>query len=284
MANIIDRVKSALDPEISAALDTAQAASKLEAELSAKQTQFLAQLAKTEEARDRASLPDDMGGNAKEYERLEREVARLEAERKKNLAAIREAGRRRVEAEVILRKQRAADDIKNAKKFGKQRQEAVEQIVKGIAEAVAGWKKHHELNDRLLIWRPELATIAGGLMLRRDEVRQIIELELSRISSPALLDGKACPVFPGGKAMVLAGNPEKFKPLIEAAQEANSYLARKVEGLSSNPAPAPAPVVAPKPNAPAIDPDDKLLATTQPAGPTVSADQIMATLGRRRMG
>lgn len=286
MAAIIDKLKNALDPEVAAALDTAQGATKLVADLEAKQVQMRAALAKTEEERDKAALPADMGGDDAKYQKLDKEAQRLDAELKRNLAAIREAGRRKVEAEALLRKQRAGADLKNARKFGRQRQEAMDEIAAGLAQAVRGWQRHHELNERILIWRPELAMNAGGLLLRKDEIRMAVEMELSRISSPPPLDAKAPPIFPGGRAMILAGNPTKFKPLPDVAKEANDYLARKVEQLAA-PQPAAAPQSEPSKAAPAVDPDDGLLTTTQPtdapAQPKFTAAQVMASLGRREL-
>lgn len=283
MANIIDKLKSALPDDINAALDTVQAAAKLEGDLTAKQTQMRAALAKVEEARDRAALPDDMGGNAKEYDRLDKEAGRLETELKKNLAAIREAGRRRVEAEASLRKQRAADDIKNAKKFGKNIIEANEQIVAGLAQAVAGWQKLHANAERIALWRPELTEKAGGLLIRRDEIRHAVEAEVYRISAPPPLDAAAKPIFPGGHVMLLGGNPSKLKTLIDVAKDAAEYLVRRVEGLTTSPAPAPA-ATAPQPAKAERDPDGLDDAPpVQPSGPTVNAAQVMATIGRRRL-
>jgi hypothetical protein len=282
---IIDKLKAALPDEINAALDTVQAASKLEGDLTAKQTQMRAALAKVEEARDRAALPDDMGGNAKEYDRLDKEAARLETELKKNLSAIREAGRRKADAEVALRKQRATDDIKNAKKFGKNIIEAAEQIAAGNAQSVAGWQKLHSNAERIALWRPELTQRAGGLLIRRDEIRAAIEAELYRISAPPPLDATATPIFPGGRTLLLAGSPSKLKSLLDVAKEAADYLVRRVEALAATPAPAPAPAQSkPQPAKVERDPDGLDDAPpTQPSGPTVSAAQVMATVGRVKM-
>lgn len=282
---IIDKLKSALPDEITAALDTVQSTSKLVSDLEAKQVQMRAALAAVEERRDRAALPDDMGGNTKEYERLDKEAARLETELKKNLAAIREAGRRKVEAEGALRSQRAADDIKNAKKFGKNIVEANEQIATGLAQAVAGWEKLHSNAERIALWRPELTERAGGLLIRRNEILAAVEAEIYRISAPPPLDASATPIFPGGRALLLAGNPSKLKTLLDVAKEAADYLARKVEALASEPT---TPVVKPEPKPQAAkverDPDGLDDAPpTQPNGPRISADMVMASKGRVKM-
>lgn len=275
------KLKLALDPDIEAAITTSQDTAKLESELSAKQTALLVALDKAEAARDRAALPDDAGGNSKEYVKLDAEVQRIVAERNRNLAAMREAGRRKAEAETVLRKSRAGADLKTAKKFAKLRMEAMKEIVDGIAMAVEGWQKHHEYNDRTVAWRPELTSHAGGLLLRRDEIRAAIEAEIARLSAPQPLDGAATPIFPGGRSLLLGGNPQKAKPLIEIATEANAYLERRIEDLNNAPVKVPAPAPKPVATAPGeADPDALILETS---GPTLSADQIQASLGRRRL-
>jgi len=273
---LIDKLKGAAgEIDINASLAALEAANKLEGELTAKQTKLRSTLEQKEAERDRASIDDEA-----KYAKLDAEAHRIEGELKKNLAAIREAGRRKSEVEHNLRSQRHDADIRLANQFAKDTSDALADITKGLTVAIKAWEKLHELRSKKLIWRPELAINAGGLLLRPDEIQDVVELEIARLSTPQLpLDPNAFPNFPG-KGSLAVGNPKTIKPLAEVGKEAGAYLLRRVEKLARvreaqtelAKKPASAPVA-----------QEPVATVPEASGARVTADQVMAGLGRRRM-
>lgn len=274
---IIDTIKSitsgdSVAPEVTKAIKVVHAAVQVEAELVAKQTTLRKKFADAEEARDRYALDDD-----DRYKKLDQEAQRIDGELKKNLAALREAGRRKAEAEEALNATRGTASIAIAKDFSAKRLAAMKKIADGIALAVEGWREHHDLNANVMLWQPDLGQHIGGLLLGRNDVTSMVEQELWRLSAPPPLDGSAPPPFPGARVLMLAGNPNKLKPLVEVATEANDYLVRRAEGLKAQPVTSPQKVERPKAETPKADPQ------AETALPNVDASHIMAGLGKRRM-
>lgn len=286
MPKLMDKIKTALDADFKAKMSAAQAAIKRENELTALQTHMRAQLAEIEMKRDRAALPEDMGGNDKLYAQLDKETKELEVKLDKNLRAIREAGRLKVEAEAELRKSGAANEIKMAKEYGAELTAAVAEITAGIERAVKGWKALHDYAERVGLWHGELNINAGGLMLRKNEIRQNVEAEIYRQSAPAVLDNQGVPVFPGGVAAFITGN--KKDTLAELAERAAAYLERRVEKLIADAVNKPATVTEPNPQTkpeakPQRDPDGLDDQPIQANGPRFNAAQVQGGLGRVRM-
>lgn len=218
----------------------------------------------------------------KEYDALARKVGDLEAERSQKLFAAARARQELSDAKQALFEAKASDRRHEAENFAAQRKRHVAEIVDAIA---AFWKARqalHNVNEKIgQAFGSSILLQHMGTLLSADEMQRAIEVELARVSSRGPLAGNVCPALPGSKQYILGGNSAKAMPLVEVIEQANGALVKRaVTGYVGDPQPKPQAKPAPAPTA--NDPDDAFL-QGPPVGPTVSADQIQATLGRRKM-
>jgi hypothetical protein len=194
-------------------------------ELDAVQTTKRQELYTIESKLEDAALLAD----TKPYDALKARIAKIEEELERNGRAQKAAGRARDQAADDLHKAKAADIIKQARKYNNARTRAAELMAEGIAKFYAGWSEFHTTSEKLATFGgPALQANGGygGLAVIRQDIANVAVQELSRVSAPQVLDNKAVPGLPGSRVMALSGNRARLRKRLRSRSNNRSRLSR----------------------------------------------------------
>jgi len=208
----------------------------------------------------------------KEYEALDRKRGDLELEKRQKLFAAKQAREELGKLKQELFAAKADDRGRDATVLGNQRLKAVTEYVEAMQAAWRARRALHTANEKIAqTFGAAIMLNSGGTLLGDAELQIALEAELARLTADAPV--VRCPVLPGTGSSIM-GNPAKETPLVEKMTNANALLAKRAVAGGELPRPKLKP-------APVADVDDEIL--NPPAAPVVRAEQVMATISRRRM-
>jgi len=215
----------------------------------------------------------------KAYDKIAREIESDRTEQK--IILIRAQGRRKKlsETKSALYAARSEHRVRRAADYGRKRAKYAASIVEHVEGLYKAYAGLHESGREISEEFSELATNHRGCLVGVNEIIAAIETELARVSSPgALASASTTPSLPGSAQFTMGGNPAKAAPITDVIAQANGLLVKRLSAqfLPEPAQPKPAPAAQPD-----VDADDEIL-NPPPAAP-VSAEQVMATLGRRKM-
>jgi hypothetical protein len=214
----------------------------------------------------------------KEYDTLARKAVELEGEKKQKLYAAQAARGSMAQLKQELFEAKSGDRKREAEVFGNAREKCATEMADAI---VAFWKARqrlHTVNEKIAQAFGASVTLQhGGTLISANEIQRALEIELARVSYAGPMPGNVCPALPGTKA--LTGNPAKLPPLVETIKQANALLVTHAVTGYAEAAPKPAKS---KAVSAAVEPDPDA-AILETSGSVVSAEQVLATLGRRQL-
>ncbi len=226
-----------------------------------------------------AALDAEASGSRKSYDTIKRKIGETQTELEIKLVAVAATRKKLTAAQDALHVAKFADRERKVTEYNRRRDKHTAKAAEHLA---ALYKEHTnviELGREIANEFPELTMNHVGTMVAAGEWLRALEVEIARVTSPGILPPTmAIPALPGGRVYALGGNPTNAVPLIEVMTKAGAELLRRIVAK-----PLPGPPVEKSKASPApvaADPDAAIL---EAAGPTLSAEQVQAGLGRRRL-